>query len=224
VSNEINPLWALTAFFVLLYAIFFLLGSVDSIFGRIQRRRHAAKLEHVILPRATIAHDLAPKLRKFLQARPTIYVTAGDGHPLTTAKIYPWFRFIRDALECGGKIYYIVADAEQRDRVSLSKAASKLTTKRSGFHLHFLNPKSVNAEERQIADTFRTFHVLLIEAGPDRAMWIEAYHPANSTVAYGCEFVPPELAATDPRYERYAAMLKAIVADCERRQNDALAA
>jgi len=224
-ANELNPLWALTGLFAVLYVAFFLFGSLGSITNRLHRWRRVGTLEHVFLPRATIAHDLAPKLRTFLPARPTIYVTAGDGHPLTTGKIYPWSEFIREALEHGSKIYYIVANADARDRALLLKAASKLIPRNGGeFNLCFLNPRSPNQEERQLADTFCTFHVVLVEAGTTRAMWIEAYHPKDSTVAYGCEFVPPELAATDPRYDEYKAVLIRIVADYEARQRSPKAA
>lgn len=212
-THELDPLWALTGIFVILYALFVLLGSAESFLTRLNRWRNAAKMEHVVLPRATIARDLAPKLRTFLPYKPTFYITAGDGHPLTTRKIYPWPSFIREALECGSRIYYLVADATVRDKAALLQRANELRVGNTGeLHFYFLDPLSIEPDDEELVDTFRTFHVVLIGTHTARAMWIEAYHPANSTVAYGCEFVPPELAATDARYDEYMAIITKLIA------------
>ena len=51
--------------------------------------------------------------------------------------------------------------------------------------------------DSELVDRMRTFHTVLLQDTTDagagyRVMWIEGHHPANSFVAYDCDFVPPD--------------------------------
>ena len=72
-------------------------------------------------------------------------------------------------------------------------------------------------EDRLLAESLRTFHTTLLEnsstkdrAERQRVMWVEAYHPADSKFALGCEFVQPPMANTDERFDLYSKELDQI--------------
>ena len=58
-----------------------------------------------------------------------------------------------------------------------------------------LEVKIFNGGEQRLT----AFHFVL--ANNPRMMWIEGYHPAHSLRAADCEFCPPWITKTDPRYD-----------------------
>ena len=60
------------------------------------------------------------------------------------------------------------------------------------------------------AKRMRTFHPTLVQNSGNRLMWIEGNHPAHSTTAYDCEFVPPPVANSDDRFEEYLEMIETV--------------
>jgi hypothetical protein len=158
---------------------------------------------------ATIANNLAPKLKRLSEdpafARPTMYVVGGDGYPLWTEDdSYPWKGGLKDILKNGGAIQYLLTDPSSAVIAKLSKVKSDLENGVEGkINIYFVCSESADPKNKADIESLRTFHPTLIEGDGKRAMWVEGYHPAASTVAYACKFTSPEEAKTDPDYDRY---------------------
>lgn len=207
---ELNGQSVLTLFttFIGFYAVFTLIVAAPSILQRLRRFRDRSRIETRAFPRATIAYDLVPKLRPFLSKRPTLYVTASDGYPLTTARRYPWPGFISEALGFGCDVHYLLADVSEQDEAQLFAARDRIGAGRPGkLHLYFLNIESVSDEDRDLIESLCTFHVVLVETTNERMMWTEDYHPKRSTVAYGCKFTAPAEAKDNNQYDEYKAAI-----------------
>lgn len=211
--------------FVGFYVIVTLIAVMPSLLERRKRLSERDRIETRFFPRATIAYDLVPKLKPFLAKRPTLYVTGADGHPLTTAKRYPWPGFIKDALACGCEVHYLLTDVSERDERLLLNAKEKFEHGQSGkLHLYFLSAERVAEQDKDLVDSLRTFHIVLIETADERMMWTEHYHPPRSTVAYGCEFTAPADAKDNKRYDEYKTALVHLTERYEARRSAPLAA
>jgi hypothetical protein len=194
------------AFFIFCF-FFFLIDGI----GKWRRRRD---LSHGKFSHATIAVDLVPKLKQLLTGKATFYIVGGDGYPLTKRMYYPWWRgFLRWALRKNCTINYILTNVSPADEVALLKVKKKLELNTEGkLNFCFLRKDLVDDSDREVVRKLHTFHPLIVEEKGKRIMWLEGYHPPASTVAYGCEFVPPAVAESDRRFNDYKSILGALTA------------
>jgi hypothetical protein len=195
-----SVLWA--SFFALLILAILIDSGI-----RWTRRR---SLKPVRLSHATIALDLGPKLRRLLSAGSTFYITGGDGYPLAARFfVYPWWRrCLKLLLRKNCNIYYLLTNTNPDDEQRFLKLKGELEAGTKGtIQFCFATADRVDQSDKALVEKFSTFHPLLVEANDHRIMWIEGYHPAGSTVAYSCEFVPPPEAQSDPRFDDYKKMM-----------------
>jgi hypothetical protein len=83
------------------------------------------------------------------------------------------------------------------------------------FHVHLLDRELANAEDRADIERLDTFHpVLLVNSSGDSrpgAMWIERDHPVDSIHAYNVEYVAPQDAKTDERFDKFRCMYERLL-------------
>jgi hypothetical protein len=150
-------------------------------------------------------------LSHFLAESATLYIIGGNGYALTRW-LYPWRWFLKRALRKKCTIHYLLTTAEWNAGDKLSKIKHDLEAGTEGkIEFYLVSSDRVDAGDRKLVESLRTFHPLLFETDDKRVMWIEDYHPENSTVAYACEFVPPNKAAHDKRFDRYKEILARLV-------------
>ena len=83
------------------------------------------------------------------------------------------------------------------------------------FHLYVFKGKSVDASDEAIIQEFETFHPTLLEfADNQRLMWIENYHPSQSMLAFEVDFVSPEDARNDNRFDEWKEQILNLTATC----------
>jgi hypothetical protein len=179
---------------------------------------------------ATIAKNLAPKLKRLTTedrdfSSPTLYIVGGDGYPLWTEDDYPWRGGLKDVLKNGGVIHYLLTNPSSIVMAKLSRVKSELESGTEGkVHFYFVSSELVDETDQAVIESLRTFHPMLIEGESKRAMWVEGYHPANSTVAYSCKFTSPDEAKTDPDYDRYKEVILRLIEKCRNAKTKAAAA
>ncbi len=169
--------------------------------------------ESLIIPQAQMANDLSPMLDKYIGPNTVLRIPGGDPSALFRL-LYPWKRDLKRWLKRGAKISYYLVEPSKRAR----KAVEELE-KNPNFEL-FIIPSvdDIEGEEdRKLIESLRTYHTTLLENqsakgkdGPQRAMWLEAYHPANSWFAFGCEFVQPPAANHDERFAEFSEVLNRV--------------
>jgi len=213
----------LVGLFVALYVTFVILGSFPSLLSRIRRYRQSGRLDSTYYPRATIAYDLVPKLEAFLNGKAPgkFYISGADGYPLITQKRrllpkflrYPWAGFVGDMIKSGSEVNYILTQTDARDEKRLRNFKAKFGKNQGDgtLNLCLVSAERADDEDKELLEYLQTSHVVLVEAENERVMWIEGYHPADSTVAYACEFVAPDRAKKDARYDTYKKALVKLV-------------
>ena len=160
------------------------------------------------LASATIARDLVPLVRKHLNPSSKIYLTGGDGEPISK-KSYRWYSDLQQWLRLGCEIYYLLIEPSDAAILQLEKLAKQFPGKLEVVTIPKIdNIQSENA--RIFAKSLRTFHPTLFELGDgNKAIWLERFHPSRSTIAYDCEFFPPKSKNIE---EKYAKLFEDIMA------------
>lgn len=166
---------------------------------------------HVWLSEATIARDLGPLMDPFITADTTIYITGGDGFPLIKRR-YPWKRDCLESwLDRGCTIHYILASPPSVTREAFREAAERYPN--LSVYVAKQPSEIADPQEKNFVEKLQTFHPTLAETPKGRVMWIEGYHPSNSVLAFNCEFLPPDAANEDRRFDAYRSFLDRICSD-----------
>lgn len=173
-------------------------------------------LTSVHLRSGTLAANLGPRLEQILKGQSTIIVVERTVDALTTSAQKEWRSFLRTQLAAGSRIHYIFTDAYAHDKRAFDDTAATLAHNTTGTLSACYFTQAVANSDRDVAlqRSFRTYHpVLAIEETGKRVMWIEEYHPPECVdLAYSVEFVAPEDAALDIRFEKLQGMLESIMA------------
>lgn len=146
---------------------------------------------------ASIISSLEEKMSLVLANGGHAVIMGGDAYPVGKAG-YRWRGYIEELLDRGCKLtQYVVAPTDEAKKV-LDELQS-YAEKRSGEFCcrQLADPSTVVDEnDRHLIGMLATYHPTLVwnDKG-EKMLWIESHHPANSTVAYGCEYYSPECLA-----------------------------
>ena len=150
---------------------------------------------------ATIANSLIPHLKSFMEggraAKPcTLVITGSDCHPMTEGD-YPWRQFLCASLDKGHcHVIQYISDGNHGAVSILERLQAQYPT--NFEYRRLANPDAVHdPADRELVEALRTFHPTLAWRGDgdendDKLMWIESYHPPESTMAYGCDYYSPD--------------------------------
>ena len=152
--------------------------------------RRSASLPRVY-PRANVESILTPRLQEVLKDGGTLVTVAGDGYSIH-AENYAWSDKILTFLRSGCSVYQYAAapndkaDAKFRD---LEREWS------DSFHYRRLaSPQQIrDKNDRFLIATLATFHpTYAVGCNGEKILWVERFHPAQSTEATGCTFYSQE--------------------------------
>jgi len=177
--------------------------------------REYGRLESQSFSAGSLSKHLAPKLRQILEGSAVLYVTENDSAALLSWRAAVWRHFLKEALKRGSTVNYILTDANEADKRKLAQLKNELESGTDGTiqFCFFTRQLPDGDEDRKLRDSLRTFHPVIVEdSTQQRVMWIEGYHPiGNEEWAYHVEFLMPEDAAKDKRYDEYKKLLDRVI-------------
>jgi hypothetical protein len=184
------------------------------------QRNAVVKLVSAKYPVAQAGSLLAPSLDPYITAGATVYIPAADGlYPtrIKTARRSAYRNSIQRWLGRGASVHIIVTLPCER---ACEEWRSLVESYPNQFFVHLLHRDRIAGPQtdliRSQIERLDTFHPLLVTS-PDGAtqipgaMWIEGYHPIGSKYAYDVEFVNPEEAAKDGRFNKYKQMYEGLL-------------
>lgn len=178
--------------------------------------RENANLKSETLNAGSLSKHLAPKLRQILEGSAVLYVTENNASALLSWRAKQWRRFLKEALKHGSTVNYILTEATESDKQKLAQLKNELERNTKGtIQFCFFTFDCIdNDEDRKLRENLRTFHPVIVEDSVKRrVMWIEGYHPlGNEEWAYHVQFLLPEDAAKDSRYDKYKELLDRVIA------------
>jgi hypothetical protein len=166
----------------------FLGGLAVRRWWRPQRRRY--------FQRATIAYDAGPLIDERMVRGSQLWITGADGLPIHKQD-YVWHGYLDKWLAKGVHISYVLVCPSQAALNRLMELKTKHGSDR--LNIYCLNPDRMeDGPDRETVKKMETFHFLL--GDQPKLMWLERRHIPGTVIAEDCEFLKPELAAVDQRY------------------------
>lgn len=152
---------------------------------------------------ATVAYNLIPYLDDFLgkegeQGEFVLVITGGDAHSMVAAD-YPWKEFLEECLrEERCSITWYVSHPEKKAEALLQEFENRYS---KTFNYRCLaDPNSIaDQKDKELLVTLQSFHPTLAwnNKTGDKMMWIEGYHPPESTNAFNCHYYDPDFLKKD---------------------------
>lgn len=152
--------------------------------------------QETVFPEAYISKTLCPLIDHHIHGKTVLRITGHDGYSIPKEN-YDWLTYMEIWLKRGCHISYLLFDPSDDAVSKLKELACSHSKQLTIYHVP-AEKKAANAKEQQLLEDLRTFHFLLAEN--PRFIWLERYHPSNSTTAYDCELVHPGPAEVDPRF------------------------
>jgi hypothetical protein len=150
---------------------------------------------------AALTTKLIPRFKAFVTAKSELFIVGGDGAYMQKKRGEDFMRCLEHWLKIGCKISYTLV-CPHNESVTVLR---RLSARYPSFSLYLLSATCDMAPGLEaLIDKYRTFHpVLLQTADGERVMWIEHYHPPDSELAFDIEFIAPEQAARDVRFDEF---------------------
>lgn len=173
----------------------------------------------------TMSKDLVPRLLRHLRGFANLYIVERDASALMGRDTRRLRHFLRRTLESGSTVRYVLTAPHPGDERKLAQLKLELEQGTSGkIEFCLIAEDQAQGADQELVKNLTTFHPMLIEDSGRRMMWIEGYHPLiNETLAYNWEFVPPEDAATDSRWDKYMGAITGLIERYGPKQKVALA-
>lgn len=171
--------------------------GVQKFFLTILGRRLKAASLPTVYHEGKVASVLVPLLNSILDDGGTLVIMAGDGFSIC-APDYSWPNDLQDFLRKGCEVFqYATSPTDEADRV-FKKIKGEWP---KSFHYRKLaepsNIKDVDAKRLLVG--LATLHpTYAFNDKGEKMLWIERYHPPQSTTANGCEFYGPEDLSINP--------------------------
>jgi hypothetical protein len=168
--------------------------------------------------RASVATQLVPLLSEHVGAQTDIRIVGsyGDYSMRVAAKSKidvnqeRWVLALKSWLEVGARINYLLVAATEDGRQVLERLATQF----KDFHLWEITADDIHEPvDKAYVKELMTFHPVLLENKKKkiRAMWIENDHQPGSTEAENCDWIAPDDAKNDPRFDDISKLVNDLI-------------
>jgi hypothetical protein len=129
---------------------------------------------------------------------------------------YPWLTRLKEWLETGATIHYLLIEATSESKEKLTKLSAEFPDKFQAFYIEDVSAIE-DDETRRLADESRTTHFTLFDK--PMLIWLEGFHPDGSKEAYNCEFVDQKRAKRDSRYQGLEQLFARFCKEAEKQEH-----
>ena len=165
-----------------------------------------------LISKANIATDLEPRTKAYVQKGSRAYIVGNDGINVSTDN-YPWVNLLRQWLEKGCDISYLLQNPEDKTLEKLRSLVQGKDTKRGRLQVFRIDGDAKkDSSTEEYLKQWETFHFAVFEN--PKQLWIETCHEPGKTWAHDCYYFSPKTAEQTPLLEVYKSRFDHVIENC----------